>query len=169
MSRTSATVIGVSLVVVGALVAALAGNVIDTDDLGGLIAAVMGVALAAISIGLIERVESSLRRIRTAERTLPAPDTGVLICAAADEKTLASVARQLEVEALPTRSERKRTTGRSGSISFPIKVFKLGRSSSRSAEDTDVFENTDDTNVLLRRVLRVLDDTKALRRDLALS
>lgn len=54
----------------------------------------------------------------------------------------------LDAELLPTGSEGKRTSGRSGSFSVLIKGLGLGRSSTRGAEDTD------DTNVLLGRVLR---------------
>jgi hypothetical protein len=126
----------------------------------GAVLAVLGTALTALGGELV------LTTIRRAEHAPPAPDIGVLICDAVDEKTLASVARQVEAELLPTRSERKRTSGRTGSFSFPIKVLTFGLSSSRGAEDTDTFEDTDDTNVLLGRVLRVLDNKTALRRDL---
>ncbi len=157
-----ASLVSVALVA-GVLIVATNAVGFVSGDLAALLAAI-GVAFA--SLLSVRRAETAVGRIQKAERKLPAPDVGVLICNAADESTLASVARQVQAEVLPSRSERKRTSGRSGAFSVLFKGLGLGRSSTRGAEDTDVFENTDDTNVLLGRVLRALNDKKALRRDL---
>lgn len=161
-----AWVAATAVLAVGVVVAASLTSFASAEDAATFLATFLALAVGLGGLTAVGRAERTLGRIQTAERQLPAPDIGVLICSAADERTLASVARQVQAELLPSRSERKRTSGRSGSFSVLFKGFGLGRSSTRGAEDTEVFENTDDTNVLLGRVLRALNDKKTLRRDL---
>lgn len=149
-----------------AVVVAAASELFDlASDVGAMVGLLIG---AASFMALMQQwVLTRVRRLEIAQRELPAPDSGVLICDAADEKTLLSVARQVKAELLPTRSERKRTREHRGAFSMTLKVLTFGGRRSRGYEDMDVFEDSDDMNVLLGRVLRALNDKRMLHRGLA--
>lgn len=89
-------------------------------------------------------------------------DRGTLLCDLVDEETLRSVAAQQGISVAPSRIEED--TRRASGISARLR--SIGGEHRREAGRREIREPIDDMNVLVRRVLKELDEKASLNRHL---